>query len=253
MHIVNICFSPTGGTQRTADMLIQAMAARSTAIDLSDWQIPFSTLSLQEDDVAVIVVPSYGGRVPKPAIDRLSAINGNHARAILICVYGNRAVEDALVELQDTAEAAGFHVVAAISAIARHSIVHEIAAGRPDAQDQKTLSEFAGQIKKKLDACDRSVPSIPGSRPYKNRGVSAMLPKPDQHCTACGTYAERCPVQAIDRNDPARMDADLCISCMRCVAVCPHAARKADEEHLAAVRAMLIKTCPQRKSYALYT
>lgn len=148
MHIVNICFSPTGGTQRTADMLIQAMAARSTAIDLSDWQIPFSTLSLQEDDVAVIVVPSYGGRVPQPAVDRLSAINGNHARAILICVYGNRAVEDALVELQDTAEAAGFHVVAAISAIARHSIVHEIAAGRPDAQDQKTLSEFAGQIKK---------------------------------------------------------------------------------------------------------
>ena len=58
MHIVNICFSPTGGTQRTADMLIQAMAARSTAIDLSDWQIPFSTLSLQEDDVAVIAVPS---------------------------------------------------------------------------------------------------------------------------------------------------------------------------------------------------
>ena len=36
MHIVNICFSPTGGTQRTADMLVQAMAARSTAIDLSD-------------------------------------------------------------------------------------------------------------------------------------------------------------------------------------------------------------------------
>ena len=160
---------------------------------------------------------------------------------------------DALVELQDTAEAAGFHVIAAISAIARHSIVHEIAAGRPDAQDQKTLAEFAEQIKKKLDACDQSVPSIPGSRPYKRRGVSAMLPKPDQHCTACGTCAERCPVQAIDRNDPARMDADLCISCMRCVAVCPHAARKADEEHLAAVRAMLIKTCPQRKSYALYT
>ncbi len=156
MHIVNICFSPTGGTQRTADMLIQAMAARSTAIDLSDWQIPFSTLSLQEDDVAVIAVPSYGGRVPQPAVDRLSAINGNHARAILICVYGNRAVEDALVELQDTAEAAGFHVVAAISAIARHSIVHEIAAGRPDAQDQKTLSEFAGQIEKKT-GCMRSV------------------------------------------------------------------------------------------------
>ena len=61
MHIVNICFSPTGGTQRTADMLVQAMAARSTAIDLSDGQIPFSTLSLQEDDVAVIAVPSYGG------------------------------------------------------------------------------------------------------------------------------------------------------------------------------------------------
>ena len=37
---------------------------------------------------------------------------------------------------------------------------------------------------------------------------------------------QKCPVQAIDRQDPAKTDAALCISCMRCVSLCPHSARR---------------------------
>ena len=51
-----------------------------------------------------------------------------------------------LVQMEDTANAAGFQVIAAISAIAEHSIIHEYAAGRPNAEDCKQLSAFSTKI-----------------------------------------------------------------------------------------------------------
>lgn len=81
--------------------------------------------------------------MPQAATERLSAIRGNGAKAVLLCVYGNRAYEDTLVELEDTAKQAGFRVIAAIAAIAEHSIARQFATGRPDAQDQARLHTFA--------------------------------------------------------------------------------------------------------------
>ena len=63
---------------------------------LRDSRADFSAVRLTADDIAVIAVPSYGGRVPVTAVRRLSAIDGNGAKAILLCVYGNRAYEDTL-------------------------------------------------------------------------------------------------------------------------------------------------------------
>ncbi|MER8252765.1 ferredoxin, partial [Acinetobacter baumannii] len=79
-------------------------------------------------------------------------------RAILVCVYGNRAYEDTLVELQDITKQAGFRVIAAVSAIAEHSIVRQVAAGRPDKQDVHKLLEFAKEIQKKVSSGDTMEP-----------------------------------------------------------------------------------------------
>lgn len=38
--------------------------------------------------------------VPVPAAERISRIRGNGAKAVIVCVYGNRAYEDTLVELE---------------------------------------------------------------------------------------------------------------------------------------------------------
>ena len=80
------------------------------------------------------------------AVQRLTMLTGQGARAILVCVYGNRAYEDTLVELEDAAKQAGFRVIAAVAAVAEHSIARQFATGRPDAQDKKVLAGFAGQI-----------------------------------------------------------------------------------------------------------
>lgn len=252
MKLYEICFSPTGGTKKAADMLANGLDDESQFIDLTDSKAAFSNVALEENDVAVIAVPSYGGRVPQTATERLSAIHGNGAKAVLLCVYGNRAYEDTLVELEDAAKQAGFRVVAAVAAIAEHSIARQFATGRPDEQDQAQLRTFAEKIRTKLDAGDLAEPVIPGNRPYKKGGGAGMVPKPTKDCVKCGLCAKECPVQAIDPNDPKEVDGKACISCMRCVSVCPHDARKVNGMMLAAVGVALKKACADRKEDELY-
>ena len=91
-------------------------------------------------------MPSFGGRAPAVAIERLKQISGNGAKCTLVCVYGNRAYEDTLVEMEDAANHCGFQVVAAIAAVAEHSILSQYASNRPDASDEKQLVNFADQI-----------------------------------------------------------------------------------------------------------
>lgn len=252
MKLYHIVFSPTGGTQKAGELLIGALEGQATRVDLTDSKQDFQAISLEKEDVAVISVPSYGGRVPAVAVERLTGLNGQGARAILVCVYGNRAYEDTLVELEDAAQKAGFRVVAAVAAIAEHSIARQFAAGRPDAQDAARLGDFARQIQAKLAAGDCSLPEIPGNRPYKKAGGAGMVPKPTKECTGCGACAETCPVQAIDRTDPKKVNDKACISCMRCVSVCPHSARKANPVMLAAVGVMLKKVCAERRECELF-
>lgn len=252
MNVYELYFSPTGGTKKAADLLTDALAPKAAQVNLTDSKTAFSDLALTAEDLAVIAVPSYAGRVPAVAVQRLAAVKGNGARAVLVCVYGNRAYEDTLVELEDLAKAAGFRVAAAVAAVAEHSIARRYAAGRSDAKDAETLRGFARQIQVKLDAGGDALPPLPGRRPYKPLGVRRMIPQAGSRCTACGLCAARCPVQAIDPDAPARTDADRCISCMRCVAVCPQQARAVDPEALAGLEAFLQAPCAVRKDCELY-
>ena len=145
MKLYEIVFSPTGGTQKVADRLSRAMSGEIVPVDLTDHALAFANIALTPDDVAVLAVPSYGGRVPAPAVERLAALHGNGARAVLVCVYGNRAYEDTLAELQDTAKQAGFRPIAAVAAVAEHSIARQFAAvSGYTCEDTPYASGFAG-------------------------------------------------------------------------------------------------------------
>ena len=142
MEHYNIHFSPTGGTRKVADILCCALDGEFNEIDLCR---NIEQTSLGEDDICLVSVPSYGGRVPVTAIERLKKISGNGAKAVLNCVYGNRSWEDTLTELQDTLEEQGFRCVAALATVAEHSIFRQFAAGRPDEKDKSELLEMAGE------------------------------------------------------------------------------------------------------------
>jgi len=254
MNIVQIVFSPTGGTQKVADVITAEWGQSVKKIDLSDATADFSGNTLGQEDLVVIAVPSFGGRVPALATHRLEKINGNQARCVVVCVYGNRAYEDTLIELNDAAEKSGFKVIAGIAAVAEHSIMHEYATGRPDEQDKDELREFAHKIYEKMndDAAQLSSPQMPGNRPYKTAGGTALVPTADHRCNACGLCAKKCPTQAISKIDPLEIDHEKCISCMRCVSVCPQSARRVNSSMVAVAALAMKEECSKRKNNELF-
>ncbi len=227
---ITILFSPTGGTKKVADILAESLRhdKESVEVDLCDNKADFSksSVTIGQEDIALIAVPSYGGHVPAVAVERMAHLQGNHARAILVCVYGNRAYDNTLAELQDIASKAGFRVIAAVAALAEHSVARQVAAGRPDAEDAECLKQMAEQIQEKLQAGNMDIPKVPGEVvERKAANGQGMAPSAADSCIKCGLCAARCPVGAIDP-DTLKVDAKKCISCMRCIAVCPKQARK---------------------------
>lgn len=139
-----LIFSPTGGTQRVAELLGGSLWNDAEEIDLMDRALedsPGPVFTAQ--DRCLVAVPCFGGRVPDPARRRLERMTGGGARTVLAVAYGNRAYDDALLELRDLLAAAGFLPVAAVAAVAEHSLLRQFARGRPDRADAQELAAFA--------------------------------------------------------------------------------------------------------------
>lgn len=171
------------------------------------------------------VLPVYGGRLPAVAVERLRKIQGQGQAAVAVVVYGNRAYEDALLELKNVLTECGFVVVAAAAFIAEHSIVRSIAAGRPNAEDVATAADFGKAVAAKIAADAKSPVTVPGNYPYKDLPKMPVTPLTTEACGGCGRCARVCPVGAIPPAAPHTTDAAKCILCMRCVAICPRRAR----------------------------
>ncbi len=249
--LYHICFSPTGGTRKVGEILTKALSEKTAQIDLCDPH--FDGAELTGEDVALIAIPSYAGRVPCTAVERMEKVRGNGAKAILVCVYGNRAYDNTLAEMKDQAQKAGFLPIAAVAALAEHSMARKVAAGRPDAADTAALEAMAAKIKIKLDTGDCPPVQVPGTTPETPMGNfgGRMAPSAASGCTHCGICAEMCPTQAIH---PETLEADKgkCIGCMRCICVCPSDARKLNVviESLGGVALSVL--CANRKENELF-
>ena len=108
METVEIIFSPTGGTEKVAQIIAQQWNENTKRIDFSSSKTDFSQYSINDDDRVVIAMPVFGSRPPAVAVDRLKQIKGNGAECTVICVYGNGAYADSLSEMKDAAEESGF-------------------------------------------------------------------------------------------------------------------------------------------------
>ena len=229
-----IHFSPTHGGKKIVRAVAEGFGSEKRDLDLCLREKQSLVLGL--NDVAVIAMPVYSGRIPAIAAERLKEINASGSSILTIVVYGSREYDDALLELNDICEEQGFKVVGSAAFTAEHSFNPEVARGRPDHSDLQQAIELGKQLKEKLDSKKESPVSVKGNIPYKEYGNIPFYPVGNDNCIECGLCAQWCPTGAIDNRNVKETDAELCIACMRCVKDCPQNARDlnmSDEEKTA--------------------
>ena len=250
--MIYLCiFSPAGHTATAAEAVAEPFGTWET-IDLSRPDTDFSKYTFTQEDLLLWAVPSYGGRVPGVAVDRMKQLNGAGAKAVALVSYGKRAYDDTLLEMKEILTACGFVMIAAVAALAEHTIVPAIAAGRPDAADCAELAAFGRKIMEKYLSGSGSVADVPGNVPYRIYNGVPAKPEASGACTRCGICAAACPVGVIPADKPETTDPARCITCMRCVYRCPAKARNLKAEVLAAVGAKLAPLCAGDRENELF-
>jgi ferredoxin len=250
-HARAFCFSPTGATRSVLEIISAALPYEVYAVDITDHAKKDRIYRFQADDLLVVGVPVYAGRIPQPAVERLRHVSGEGSPAFIVVTYGNRAYEDALKELHDIVTEQGFSVVGAAAVVARHSIFTRIAADRPDESDDQQISEFALRFADRIDRFDGVLSTeldLPGQYPYRARSSASLVPAATHLCDACGICVDACPVGAISADDPYQTDRHACICCMRCTQVCPRGARRPATLPFKTREKIVASACRERKS-----
>lgn len=244
MKTMVIYFSPTGGTKQVAQLIADKLGG-----DMVDITVFNNEMHFTAQELLFFCFPVYGGRIPSPMYDRMAAIHGEGTPAVQVAVYGNRAVEDALVEMSDLCQRQGFRTVGGCEMIAPHAIDRSIGAGRPDARDVAQLNLFLRQLTERPELKDVS---LPGNHDYRKYDGIPFRPVVSKDCTECGTCSMECPAGAIDPCVSMSPDKDKCISCMRCVSICPFGNRKLPKAMQLAAAVYLRKECMGRKEPKFY-
>lgn len=250
-----VAYFTGAGTTRFA-AAVEKAGVSAGAVDITPHGSKVHTFG--SDDLAVFAVPSYGGRVPAPALEQIARCEGHDTPAVLIVTFGNRAVDDTFLELADTVREHGFVPVALGAIVAHHSLMIDVAQGRPDATDLAAVDGLARDALDKLaeapTARDAELLDIPGNRPYRDfNGVPFRAQADPEVCIGCGACARQCPAAAIDAANPEQTDAEACVTCMRCITVCPAGARSlSGGDALVAQRAAFTERLAQRvESYTM--
>lgn len=227
MKLTSVYFSATYTTRKVVDYVSCRLSEQVTAYDITN-DASTDEVRLEKDDVLVVGIPVYAGRVPVMAVDRIRRFKGEGSRAIAIAVYGNRHYDDALLELSDILSENGFQVISAGAFLAQHSIFPKVGANRPDKKDFFQMDVFVDEVRKIMQKEDRDLLPIhiPGNRPYKIPGSIPIYPSGTNTCKECGKCASLCPVGAIPVDHPKLVDESKCIKCGRCIVVCPSLSRR---------------------------
>src|SRR5699024_10659997 len=113
------CFSPTGGTRHMGELFCQDISEEMTVMDLLKRE---ENPQQPDSDLTVIAAPVFGGRIPSTAAERIKTLKGQGKQAVTLAVYGVRAYEDALLELNNAAKAQGFEKIGRASCREREQI-----------------------------------------------------------------------------------------------------------------------------------
>jgi ferredoxin len=266
-----VYFSPTGTTKTIAESITQGISSEYIKmIDITKRLQRNSHPLVGKDDILILATPVYYGRVPGEIIPYLTSIEAEQTPVVLVAVYGNRAFEDALIELRDIAVDCKLIPVAGGAFVAEHSYSsknYPIAPNRPDKSDIQKAQEFGAAIRKKLQKVESleqlTALTIPGQYPYIEplnlnmitivRSAIALTPETDTSiCTRCGQCAKVCPTGAISPDDVTQTNRWKCLICFACVKICPEEARQMNEPNFQSAIQRLQQNCLDRKEPKIF-
>ncbi len=263
---VLIYFSPTGTTEK----ILRAIAASISpeeprCIDAARPETREKDFTLRSDDLVILGLffkvilvifgmPVYAGRIPETVTTFLEKLSGNDTPAVIIALYGNRAFDDALLEMKNISLETGFIPFAAGAFIGEHSFATDdvpLALGRPDEKDIEEARGFGEKIaglKKTENTHSLKPAEVPGNIPYRERHPFPPVDiiTDSEICTRCGTCVTVCPTAAVSDDDYSH-DTEKCIVCAACIKSCPENARSFQGEFMEALSAKLAKLCDERK------
>ncbi|MTI84105.1 MAG: ferredoxin [Firmicutes bacterium] len=230
-----VCFSPTGTTKAVIQGIARGIN-QSTAelLDITKPEARNQQLQTSENELLVVAVPVYVGRVPALVNEWLNTIEAHNTPTVCVVVYGNRDYDDALLELKDIMKKRGCIPIAYAAFIGEHSFSSSetpIAVNRPDASDLNHAELFGCKITEKLlsiSSIDHiSDINVPGNYPYRGETKTWIVDfiAVSDKCSQCGVCAEECPVGAIDLENSTLIDKEKCILCCACIKCCPQNAR----------------------------
>lgn len=116
-----------------------------------------SSITFNDETLAVIGMPVYVGKIPLPAAAALRRIEGNGAMTLAIVSYGGRKYGNALFELKRLAEECGFKAIGAGAFMVSYMAVRGSARSAAPAIDLDAVTDFskaASQKVKRLSGCE---------------------------------------------------------------------------------------------------
>ena len=245
-----VYFSATGTTQKVVTTLARSVS-KSLNADYREFSfnapdVRKAELSFTPQDLVVLGVPVYAGRVPNLILPYIrDMIRGGGTLAVPVVLYGNRNFDDGLIELRNVMRDNGFSPIAAGAFVGEHSFSRILGAGRPDADDMALVQQLADGTADKVkdlteapaqavevEGCDPIRPYYtPRDRhgePIKDFLKAKPVTDPDK-CVKCGLCARLCPMGSIDPDDVSNV-VGKCIKCCACVKKCPKGAKYFDHE-----------------------
>ena len=244
-----VYFSATRTTEKIVTCISKTIAdimgAEYKPYSFSLPQARTRQLAFSKDDLVVLGVPVYAGRVPNVLLPFIKEkIMGDGTLAVPIVLFGNRDFDDALIELRNIMRENGFHTISAGAFVGEHSFSSTLAAGRPDDDDMalavKLGEETARKIKNMTDRPAEAIhvtgkePIRPYYTPRDRNGnpINILKVKPNtdiSKCANCGVCRDTCVMGSIDACDASKIGG-ICIKCCACIKQCPVGAKYFDDE-----------------------
>lgn len=249
-NVTKIFFSPSGTTKQVVNQIASAFEGDGDEFDLINFN---SAKEFGEDDLVIVGLPIFAGRLPKTASERLKKVKGNNTPAIAITNYGNANIGDALLELGEILVENNFKVIGAATTISHHSIFSNVAVGRPDDTDIAKIDDFAQKCKEKLESGATDTIEIPGEKQgIELKQLPFIVSSDETLCSFCYDCVNVCPENAIPDDDPIDTDLDLCSRCTACISICPEDARSFTGEAFEAKKPVFEEANSERKEPEFY-